>query len=487
MKKRTFYFILLLITIIFGAVSCDKDSPLKEKVAPEANAVGIIPVEQALQTLADFMLKTEPVTKSGVYRKIGKIETHYNDKVMTKAGAKLPAAYVVNFENERGFAVLGANTRVADIVCVVDDGSIDAETLEINCDESDCPDVCYGGELPMWSEDGDFYCYGDGSERERDEFVREMIKSGIGEMGDDSEEDSIDDNSDEIYEENLPERYHDITPIVNLTWDQWYDTNEKSKYPCNVFCYCNKNKKAYEDACKALKWDVMDQYFNSTRSYSGPIAPTGCWMTACAMTIATLRFPQVIYINGERISYEEMTKYGNPKFLSEKGSYHKALLMAALFHNVIKTASPTGTGTTANQIKKILTKLGYVNVLKYTSSKGLTSEMLDKIKDMLLDGKPALIGAHSGNGSGHAFIIDGTQSHLLHVNFGWKGTSNGYYTISCLNPYRPVRYDYYKTDDVSKDHAYELYIRLLTYDIPDKNEYSPMYLNFEPIIETTIH
>jgi hypothetical protein len=41
----------------------------------------------------------------------------------------------------------------------------------------------------------------------------------------------------------------------------------------------------------------------------------------------------------------------------------------------------------------------------------------------------------SGNGSGHSFVCDGyNNSDLFHFNWGWGGSSNGYFTLSNLNP-----------------------------------------------------
>lgn len=41
----------------------------------------------------------------------------------------------------------------------------------------------------------------------------------------------------------------------------------------------------------------------------------------------------------------------------------------------------------------------------------------------------------SSQGGGHAFIVDGVDDEgLYHVNWGWNGSSNGYFLISVLNP-----------------------------------------------------
>ena len=54
-------------------------------------------------------------------------------------------------------------------------------------------------------------------------------------------------------------------------------------------------------------------------------------------------------------------------------------------------------------------------------------------------GRPVLYGALSSIGAGpdtgHAFVISGyDESARVHVNWGWDGSSDGYYDLFCLNP-----------------------------------------------------
>ena len=50
-------------------------------------------------------------------------------------------------------------------------------------------------------------------------------------------------------------------------------------------------------------------------------------------------------------------------------------------------------------------------------------------------GRPVLFGAQSTIG-GHEFLLDGyNRDGYFHVNWGWSGTSDGYYLIATLNPY----------------------------------------------------
>ena len=65
-----------------------------------------------------------------------------------------------------------------------------------------------------------------------------------------------------------------------------------------------------------------------------------------------------------------------------------------------------------------------------------TSEWLQLIKTELDQGRPVYYAASSETGSsGHAFVCDGYDSQdYVHINWGWYGTSNGYFLVSHLDP-----------------------------------------------------
>jgi hypothetical protein len=65
-----------------------------------------------------------------------------------------------------------------------------------------------------------------------------------------------------------------------------------------------------------------------------------------------------------------------------------------------------------------------------------TEEWLQLIKTELNQGRPVYYAASSETGSsGHAFVCDGYDSEdYVHINWGWYGTSNGYFLVSHLDP-----------------------------------------------------
>jgi len=72
-----------------------------------------------------------------------------------------------------------------------------------------------------------------------------------------------------------------------------------------------------------------------------------------------------------------------------------------------------------------------------------TSEWETIIKDELDNGRPVFYRGENENEFGHAFVCDGyNQDGYFHFNWGWSGTSNGYFLTTALD------YDWYDSSTV---------------------------------------
>jgi hypothetical protein len=69
------------------------------------------------------------------------------------------------------------------------------------------------------------------------------------------------------------------------------------------------------------------------------------------------------------------------------------------------------------------------------------SEWLEMLKENLKTHGPTIYrGTHAEDNSGHAFVVDGyTDADYFRFNFGWDGSSNGYYLISLTEVNYPRR------------------------------------------------
>ncbi len=60
------------------------------------------------------------------------------------------------------------------------------------------------------------------------------------------------------------------------------------------------------------------------------------------------------------------------------------------------------------------------------------TEWEDMVYNELANGRPVFISARKTSG-GHAFVCDGYTDGLYHINWGWRGHQNGYFTLNALN------------------------------------------------------
>ena len=91
-----------------------------------------------------------------------------------------------------------------------------------------------------------------------------------------------------------------------------------------------------------------------------------------------------------------------------------------------------GSGADARELATAL-----VTYFKY--SKGITyherayysdEQWEDMVYDELAAGRPVLYGGQQVSGSGHAFVCDGYENGLYHINWGWSGGSNGHFLLT---------------------------------------------------------
>ena len=432
---------------------CSVKEPLLNDGTEEEAVVSseIIPLEKALSGLEQFLKEADWPTKSMSGRRIRSVDTYYSTSP-TKSAESLPNAYIVNFEDNEGFAVLGANIFVDDIVAVTERGTIDPETLCITFDSA--PDELFEEDwdpeelsledLPTYcEEDEDFYCVSTPDPS----FIRECIMLAVheepnsttggtpggGTSGGVSESGTVSTTAPR------PGRLATVSPLLNYSWNQ--------EHPYNKYC------------------------FRRNLAFKKKSALTGCSTTAMAMIVAANRYPDVLTINDTLIVWPDITSKYSAFYLDEPEQNQVALLMGSIYNDVCKIAIKGATLITPEQIKKQLKRFKYSNVRKYKSS-SLSQEMIHAASSMLEKGKPVFISAIPKQWRyGHSWVIDGAkysaeETYLLHFNFGWDGECNGYFSTSCLNPTKAKEYDTPYEYDKRDDHFYSWHFRLITYDIP---------------------
>ena len=106
---------------------------------PTAENPHAVPVEQALEELQSVLEEIDTpaedgaATRSGGVRRVKSVTT-VSPEALSPGGTRSEATadvedllYIVNFENEAGYAILGADDRLEPVYAVVDEGSLTTE------------------------------------------------------------------------------------------------------------------------------------------------------------------------------------------------------------------------------------------------------------------------------------------------------------------------------------------------------------------------
>lgn len=453
--KNTYYQIIVILSILLF-VSCssfEEDNEIQlDTTSNQEIQEGIVPLDLALNRLESFLSKHESsmlMTKGNNKRQISSISLHY-PSVMTKGEndslALVPDSYIVNFDDNNGFAVLGAVTTLPDIICVTEHGNISDDLIPVvSTPLMDTLSFVTQEELtleeidPYCEEDDDYYCMAQGY----GELIHDLISNAL----DNNLDGGIDNN---LGPDNPGYASHSLNECERLLETNWgqSDYNE----------YCFRDNLAFE------------------RKSALP----GCSTTALAMIMAYNQYPSHYTVNDTTLDWSSIRTVGKiTDYPSDAPSYRQIqLLMGSIYNTVNKIAVKGATLITPEQIKQRMAQLGYSNVTKYKAS-SLTLQMMEEISEMLGDAKPAFLSAVPNMGHlllGHSWVVDGARysdsNYLMHFNFGWNGSCNGYYSRHCLNPARAKEYDSTGSStgeseemEDEKDYEYKWHFRLITYDI----------------------
>lgn len=200
------------------------------------------------------------------------------------------------------------------------------------------------------------------------------------------------------------------------------------------------------------KWDQTEPYNNMCPvlpNYGGERAATGCAATALAQLMYYYRYPE--HGTGEN-SY---TWNGTRLSADFENTYYKWDLMQWTYDN-------TSSQESIDAVAELMYHCGIAQNMEYGWSSGALTfmpaialqeyfgysrsiqyinrdyrqydEWVSIIKGEIDAAHPVFYTGQS-SGGGHAFIIDGYNSEgYFHVNWGWRGLSDGYFRLAALNP-----------------------------------------------------
>ena len=307
-----------------------------------------------------------------------------------------PAVFVFN-STDKGFVLVSAEDDARAVLGYSDEGTIDANNIPENMQFWL---QMYADEMRRLGEEA--------TRREARGERREAIKRKV--IGDEAKK--------AIRRETSAETYPTVSPILGKTvWGQGKPFNNK---------------------CPQI---------------NGERTVTGCVATALSQIMYVHKYPTKGTGSHSYTTESKKLKvsadFGNTTYdwtnmIPDYNSSYtttQANAVATLMYHVGVAAEMDytldGSGAVSSIALAAITEyFGYdkaINVLPKDFTK--EDHLLQSIASDLQAGRPVYISGSTVNQEGHAFVCDGMKSDgFLHINWGWNGMADGYFTISALAP-----------------------------------------------------
>lgn len=417
MRKNQFLYLYILYgCLAFSLFGCAKGATTANIRETKST---VIPISEALDNLDHMMSQLEmPTTKTSSC--VASILSFGGKSIKTKGlsdNYNLPDTllYLVNFD-KNGYAVLSADNRIGNVVyCITEDGSIDIDDLDevlktrteydnnvLACDSTDVFDSMgpsFVHTLLIYNALRDFNRCGD---------------EGGGENSDDTDED---DNPLPYPEDDISGPTSDITvkPMVKTRWGQSFTP------------------------------------FNTLTPHN---FPAGCVCIAVAQILVANKYATNMLFDGTVCNWDDMESVYN---CNDPNNYYSTWDANNQVSHFVYELGKSGYCNISYGAKEssgydsdardTFRKLGYTNVHRFWHPLELTSDNKDRIFRMLHRGLSVYISASRWKSrgidkEGHAWIIDGFTRgttmndcayYYYHCNWGWGGTSNGYFKVECFD------------------------------------------------------
>ncbi|MCF8226666.1 MAG: thiol protease/hemagglutinin PrtT [Bacteroidales bacterium] len=180
----------------------------------------------------------------------------------------------------------------------------------------------------------------------------------------------------------------------------------------------------------------------------GGHAYVGCVAVSMAQAMSVFEYP--VQPMGEHgynhdeygyisVNYDNAKPYNWGGMSATTSDDENARLLYHLAVGVDMSFGADGSGAYTSKTPGVLKGyFGYSESVKYLLRSSYSDEDWKRmINDELLQGRPLIYSGDGNDGeAGHAFNVDGVGADgtYYHINWGWSGNANGYFTLDALNP-----------------------------------------------------
>lgn len=397
--------------------------------------------EQARQIVLNTLNKVDPITRSSV-RTINRIETITYEQLygpITRSDStilggfsphlnvnrhELPVLQIAIFDNNSGYAVLTplfdendrkdadedddtgdstTNTPIK-LIALVDSGTITSEDITAYTNNSTTPEDNATPADRYNEEDEDFLVGGSDANL----FVAGLISTYTYNKVANPEDEAVYNDVEDIADDNK------VGPLLKT---KWWQTNPFNYY-FDTMALSDNKRYAGCTTIAIAQW--LTYLKNRSLSFYFNIPSTTTWT---------------------QIENEVFSSSTTSSNINETERYTASMIKQIADDMGVVYLGNKGTMASSAKAKKYLE-----NHLGYSVDKdngGRNAARLRKIVNSLNNNKPVFISAISGLVEGHSWIIDGymknentengCQDYLVHCNFGWGGSNDGWYFLNVLD------------------------------------------------------
>lgn len=309
---------------------------------------------------------------------------HVCSNILRSESEQKPYYYVFNYGDNAGFVIVSGNDQAKEVLGYSNQGSFDVNNLPANFENWL---TGYQTEIE--------YLYS--SEAEDSKYIKKEYSIS---------------NAEASFATS-------VSPLLgSLLWDQGS--------PYSDLCPSVETTKTAVGCVATAMAQIM--YY-----HKWPLKGTG----TCAYTTRTNQFNINVALGGT-YDWENMTPYYNATSTDTQRNavatlmYHCGVAVEMDYDIAPKGGSGAYSSDAASALK---TNFGYNPNLKYYRRDYTPiNEWIDIIKVELNSNRPVFYHGN-GTGGGHAYVCDGYDTNdFFHFNWGWSGSSNGYFQLTALNP-----------------------------------------------------
>ena len=301
--------------------------------------------------------------------------------------------YIFNVGNDNGYVIVSGDDRVEPILGYVDQGSFDPDNIPEN--------------MRSWLQ---FYA---------DE-IKYVIDNGLRSESPILKQRNKVRGTKHSVPELMKSRWNQGTPY-NLTCPKYYKENGTQASPAT--------------GCAATAMAQVINFYKypeKTKAVIPAISKTYKLSDGTEKTVTTNAIPSKTVIDWENIRDTYSWESGHQANAQDSAV---ANLMYYCGQSLKMGYGASSSADTSKSRNALVSYFGFDECAFWASRSNYgIDEWFDMLYDELNAGYPVLYRGHS-SGGGHAFVIDGFDGeNLFHVNWGWGGSSNGYFLIGILNP-----------------------------------------------------